>query len=97
MTADKANEFVDFLNSDATSEARLAAWLWIEGAIHEAVAEAEAVAHATGRLNMALAIENERERCAEVAEPTVSEHAHENGCVYCTRERIAAAIRKVKP
>jgi len=43
MTADKANELVDLLNSDATPEARLAAWLWIEDAIHEAVAEQQEI------------------------------------------------------
>jgi len=64
--------------------------LEFEKEIAEAVAEAEAVAHATGRLNMALAIENEQERCAKVADRWARDGAP-NGA------EIAAAIRKVKP
>jgi len=39
MTADKANELVEIVNGIASPEARLAAWLWIEDVINEAVAE----------------------------------------------------------
>ena len=58
----------------------------ISQAITTAVAEAEAVAHATGRLNMELAVETERERCAKMAESM-----YQKGQIGSD---IAAAIRK---
>jgi len=62
-------------------------WSRIVQAITEAVAEAETVAHATGRLNMAIAVEQEQERCAKVA----LSYYPDDG------PGIAAAIRVVKP
>ena len=66
-----------------------------------AVAEAETVAHATGRLNLALAVEEERERIAKKADTianectqdhALSEFCEEFGC--SSFKELAADIRK---
>lgn len=59
----------------------------IQPLITTAISDAEAVAHATGRLNMALAVETEKERCAEEAK--TYPYGDRKTC-----DGIAAAIRK---